>query len=70
MTMNEAITIDGQAFGLTTEHAASSYGIPVLVGGDGAPLGTADTCRLRVEAASDEAVAALAGAGYAFDDCR
>lgn len=68
--MNHAILIDGTESTLTTEHAASSYGKPVLVGCDGAALGPADTCRLRVERASDEAVAALVDAGFEFDDCR
>jgi hypothetical protein len=68
--MDHELTIDGQTHRLSTDHAASSYGIPVLVSPDGEALGTADTGRLRVEAGSDEAIAALRTTGYAFDDCR
>ena len=63
------LTIDGQRQLLTTDHAASRHGIPVLVRGSDA-IGPGDACRLRIEAGSDEALAALAAAGFEFDDCR
>lgn len=69
--MRERILIDGTWSTLTTEHAASSHGQPVLVCDlDRVARAPAETCRLRVEDASDEAVAALSAAGYEFDDCR
>ena len=68
--MQHNVTIDGQEHTLTDEHAASSHGVPVLVGPDGSALGPGDTCKLRVEAATDEALTALRGAGFGFDDCR
>ena len=33
--MDETLRIDGQDYHLTTDHATSSYGIPVLVAEDG-----------------------------------
>lgn len=39
--MNHAIQVEDQTFTFTTEHAASSYGMPVLVWA-GAALGPAD----------------------------
>ena len=68
--MTEILTIDTEVCALTSDHAAASYGIPVVLGGDGVARGPAETCRLRIEVASDEAIAALAAAGYEFDDCR
>ena len=69
-TMSYELTIDSQKFTLTTEHATSSHGIPVLVGEDGVAMGPADTCRLLVESASDEAITSLLSAGFDFDDVR
>lgn len=68
--MNETILIDGQSYSLTTEHPASSYGLVILVAGNGQPYGAGDTCRLRLERASDHAVSEMHRAGYDFDDCR
>jgi hypothetical protein len=54
---------------LTTEHAASSYGLPVVVGEDGQVYGPAEVpeindlhCELSDEAA--ELIAAARSAGY------
>ena len=68
--MNESLRIDGHTYQLTTEHAASSYGIPVLVAQHGTALGPGNTGLLRVEKASDEAIQGLQAAGYAFVDAR
>lgn len=55
---------------LTTEHAASSYGRPVLVIDTGDALGTQDVllADYRILAATDEERAALASAGYVVAD--
>lgn len=50
---------------LTTNHAASSYGIPVLVV-DGKALGVEDVAGLELVEASPEDRAALAEYGYRF----
>ena len=68
--MNEVITIDGQLFLLTDEHASSSYGQVVLLTDENIPLGPGDICNLRLETATEEAVRALGRAGFTFDDCR
>jgi len=55
---------------LTTDHAASSYGRPVLVIDTGDALGTADVALAdyRILEATDEERAALASAGYVLAD--
>ena len=55
---------------LSTEHAASSYGQPVLVLDNGEALGTGDAALAdyRILDASDEERAALVSAGYALAD--
>jgi len=69
MTTDYELRIDGARLTLTTDHSASSHGLPVLAYYDEA-VGPADACRLRVEGGTDEALAALKSAGYEFDDCR
>ena len=53
---------------LTTEHAASSYGQPVLVIDTGDALGTGDVALAdyRIVEATPEELAALERAGYAL----
>jgi len=38
----KTVTVGGVEFGITTEHAASSYGQPVVVCPDGEALGAGD----------------------------
>ena len=42
MSGEQVVTVKGVEFTITTEHAASSYGQPVVVGPDGQALGAAD----------------------------
>lgn len=61
------VTIDGMEFLL------SGGDFPLLydLSSPGEPgLAPDDTCRLRVEQGSDEALAVMAVAGFVFDDCR
>jgi hypothetical protein len=58
--MQETITIDGQGCKLTDADGTLTV--------DGRRPN--QTCRLRLEFASDEAVAAMQEAGFEFDDCR
>ncbi|MBT9144032.1 MAG: hypothetical protein DDT29_02446 [Dehalococcoidia bacterium] len=55
---------------LSTEHACSSYGQPVLVLDDGTALGTADAviAGYRIVEATDEERVALTQAGYHLPD--
>lgn len=55
---------------LTTDHSASSYGIPVLVLGNGEPLGVEDAmlADYRIVEATDEERTALVRAGYPLPD--
>lgn len=46
---------DSDAGRVTTEHPASSYGIPVIVMDDGTPIGPGDVIGGRVQAYGDEA---------------
>lgn len=60
---------DNHGSELTTEHAASSYGMPVLVRGDGSVYGPADlkgvTLRLSATNAADaELIAPARAAGW------
>ena len=49
---------------LTTEHASSSYGQPVVVGDDGQSYGPGDIFLLMLLGGGDEAEAAALRAGY------
>jgi hypothetical protein len=60
------LEINGLPCRLTTHHAASSYGQPVLVDGSGHAYCTADVVHL-LGTRADDALRALQQAGCAFD---
>ncbi len=54
---------------LTTDHAMSSYGCPVLVLDDGTALGPGDCLGLCIVVATREEREALRAAGFALANC-
>ncbi len=68
--MDYTLEIDGQTHHLTTDHAASHYRIPVLVGPDGAVVAPGDVGCLRIGQAKDSCLRELTRRGYAWIDVR
>lgn len=68
--MDYTLETNGQMYHLTTDHPASSYRIPVLVGRDGVALRPGDVGCLRIEQATDSCLRELTRRGYAWTDAR
>jgi len=62
-------TLDGVTFALTTDHAASSYGVPVLVDAAGNAFGTMDVVPGLALSAAEIAIKAYRRGMISREEC-